>query len=184
MVWAALLARPRPELINARPAHASGATSRAPMQSVVCVSESPGGRIKSVSLFPDIFRPSVFLSHAIWFGCDVGTDNQHQTKRLNAETRRHKSAARRWLREQSQRREYQKPACQQQYKTRRFERIKPRGRLRHKGQNTTTGHGNVAFVMVKTGEYACRPFVSAYIQNIDGRHKKNEFHFRRDTLAG
>jgi hypothetical protein len=40
IVWAALRARPRPELINARPAHASGAIRRQMTQATVWESEN------------------------------------------------------------------------------------------------------------------------------------------------
>jgi hypothetical protein len=43
IVWAALRARPRPELISASPTHASGASINETMQSMVCDSDSTGG---------------------------------------------------------------------------------------------------------------------------------------------
>ena len=90
MVCAALRARPRPELIRARPAQASGAIKRETMQSVVWRS------VRGVFTFTSFAINAVPLR----FGSDVGTHYKEQTERLDGQASENETSARCLLFEQ------------------------------------------------------------------------------------
>ena len=85
MAWAALRARPSPELINASPAPAKGAISSETMQSMVSESDNTGAVVTSIAL-------------RLW--SDMRAHHQHQAKCFHAQAGEYKTAASSFLFEQ------------------------------------------------------------------------------------